>query len=309
MVTVFLVTAILSSGCSAIRESVGEGGYQAESPMVDSVEYEKSMVAEESMEMMAPEEDYYAEETVADAGNSDYTSTPEISGKVIKTAWLEIEVEEGKFEEVFFAISGLANTNGGFVASSNTYSDDDGNPTSGNVIIRIEQNNFDGVISKIKALGTVRSIQLGGEDVTQEYVDLESRLRNLNAQEEILLDLMGQSESVSDSIEVQRELNYVQEEIEIVKGRMNYLDNMVSYSTINVYLQEPVPITPSSGNGFLDAIKRGARGALTVIKGIILVFIVSAPILAVIGIILLIIWLSLRARNRRRAAKASERNK
>lgn len=295
-----IATGLFVSGCSALQESVGFEG--AAPTAVDSAEYEKSMAMEEAM---APEMEY-PEEMVAEAGAEDYTSTPQISGKVIKTAYIELEVEKGDFQDVFFDISRLAEANGGFVSNSNTYSDEDGNPTSGSLTLRVEQTNFDSVIDKIKALGTVRSIQMGGQDVTQEYVDLESRLRNLQAQEEVLLDLMAQSKDVSDSIEVQRELNYVQEEIEIVKGRMNYLDNMVSYSTIDVYLSEPTPITPPSGSGFLDAIRRGARGALTVIKGILLVFIVSSPILAVIGIILLIIWLSLRARNRRRAARARQ---
>jgi len=126
-------------------------------------------------------------------------------------------------------------------------------------------------------------------------------LKNLQAQEQVLLGLMDKSTNVSDSIEVQKELSNVQGEIEVIKGRMNYLDNMVSFSTIDVSLAEPQAVTDSSGGGFLGAVKRGARGALTVIRGMATVLIVMSPILILIAIILIIIWQSLRARNRKRA--------
>ena len=71
----------------------------------------------------------------------------------------------------------------------------------------------------IKAMGTVNNISMSGQDVTEEYVDLESRLRNLKVQEEVLLDLMEQSKSVEDSIQVQRELSNGSGEIEVSAGK------------------------------------------------------------------------------------------
>jgi hypothetical protein len=157
----------------------------------------------------------------------------------------------------------------------------------------------------IKEMGTVKSISMSGQDVTQEYVDLQSRLKNLNAQEEVLLDLMKQAKNVKDSVEVQRELSLVQGEIEIIKGRMNYLDNMVSYSTIDVSITEPTPITSSSGNSFIDAIRNGLRGALNLLRGMVMALIVISPLVVIAGIILIIVWQSIRARNRKRAKKTS----
>jgi hypothetical protein len=77
---------------------------------------------------------------------------------------------------------------------------------------------------------------------------------------------------------------------------------MVSFSTIDISLAEPQAITSAQSGGFLDAVKRGASGALTVLKGMTVVFIVISPILVIIAIILIIIWQSIRARNRKRAA-------
>ena len=87
------------------------------------------------------------------------------------------------------------------------------------------------------------------------------------------------------------ELSYVMEQIEVIKGRMNYLDNMVSFSTIEVYMHEPEPITTSSGWGFVEALKKGLRGAVTVFNGILIFFIAASPILAIIAIILAIVCL------------------
>ncbi|MCL4417185.1 MAG: DUF4349 domain-containing protein [Actinobacteria bacterium] len=240
--------------------------------------------------------DYYAQE-----GTADYSKTVAASGKIIKTANIQLEVNKGEFEKKFFEIATLAEANNGFVSNSQSYSDSEGKLTSGMITIRVEQKNFDAVINKIKQLGTVKSVQLGGTDVTQEYVDLESRLKNLQAQEQVLLELMKKSVKVTDSIEVQRELSNVQGEIEVIKGRMNYLDNMVSFSTIDISLAEPQAITESTEGGFLGAVKRGARGALTVVRGMTTVLIVMSPVLILIAIILIIIWQSLRARNRKRA--------
>ena len=222
---------------------------------------------------------------------------------VIKTAYIELEVEEGKFEDVLFKITNLAEQNGGFVSNTYSYSDSEGNLTSGSITIRIPHNKYNSAIDRVKDMGEVDSISVTGQDITQEYVDLESRLRNYEAQQDILLDLMAQSKKVSDSLEVQNELSNVQEQIELIKGKMNYLDDMVSFSTIEVYLYEPEPIKTTSDWGFVEALKRGLRGAVTVFNYIIMVLIVTAPVWILAGIIAIIVWQAIRARNRRRAKR------
>ncbi len=257
----------------------------------------KAVSFEEAPAMEIAEGDF-----AADRDESQYSDAPNtIDRKVIKTAYLTLEVGDGKFEKALFDLTRLADNNGGFVSNTQSYSDADGKLTSGSITIRIPHNKYNSALDLIKDMGTVESITVSGQDVTQEYTDLESRLRNLDAQEEILLDLMSQSKDVGDSIEVQRELSYVMEQIEVIKGRMNYLDNMVSFSTIEVYMHEPEPITTSSGWGFVEALKKGLRGAVTVFNGILIFFIAASPILAIIAIILVVIWLIVRSRRRKRA--------
>ncbi len=291
------VASLIFTSCGIFfrSESYDDEGYYEET---------KAVALEEASAMEMLEGDFAAEEESVYVDDARYSDTPNTTErKVIKTAYLSIEVGVDKFEKALFDLTRLADNNGGFVSNTQSYSDADGDLTSGSITIRIPHDKYNSTLDLIKDMGTVESITVSGQDVTQEYTDLESRLRNLEAQEVILLDLMSQSKDVGDSIEVQRELSYVMEQIEVIKGRMNYLDNLVSFSTIEVYIHEPEPITTSSGWGFLEAFKRGLRGAVTVFNGILIFLIAASPILAIIAIILVVIWLIVRSRRRRRAKK------
>ncbi|GFP23569.1 hypothetical protein HKBW3S09_01034 [Candidatus Hakubella thermalkaliphila] len=189
--------------------------------------------------------------------------------KVIRNAQTSLEVEEGKFSETFDRIVLLAESVGGWVSSSDSQAWE-GELASGTVVIRVPAKNFTSVLTQIKAMGKILSINIQGSDVTPEYVDLESRLRNLKAQERILLELMGKAETIGDTIAVQTQLSYVQQEIEIIKGRMQYLDDLVAFSTIQAYLTEPEvkerePIEWGFGDAFYSALKMFVE----VIQGVI----------------------------------------
>ncbi len=297
LISTILLLGTIFSGCFIAERA--EGASFEEKAYIEESDAMMSEVAEAPAMEMSGE---FAEEEMAvqdDGVQYSDTQAPD-ERKVIKTAYLEVEVEKGKFDNVIFKITALAEQNGGFVSSTQSYSDSDGNLTSGRITIRIPHNQYNSALEKVKNMGTVTSISISGQDVTQEYVDLESRLRNLEVQEEVLLGLMRQSKTVEDSLQVQRELSFVQGEVEVLKGRMNYLDNMVSFSTIDVFLFEPEPIAISTGWGFLDAMKRGLRGAVTVFNGFMVFLIAASPILVAIAIILIIIWQVIRARKRRR---------
>ncbi len=294
-----LVTGIISAGCfrSAATATSDEAEAPREMPAMEEVPAQGEMTAAEGSATL--------EEKAADTDNTTQYGETVIAGdrKVIKTAYIELEIEKGKFDETLFALTSLADQSGGFVSNSQSYSDSEGNLTSGYVTIRVPSNNYNSALDRIKQMGTIKSISSSGQDITQEYTDLESRLRNYQAQEDVLLELMKKSTKVSDSIEVQRELSNVQEQIEIIKGRMNYLDDMVSYSTIDVAFHEPEPITTGDGWGFVEALKRGLRGLVTVFNALVVALIATAPVWILIGIILIIVWQAIRARKRRRARR------
>ena len=295
-----LFMAFVLSGCSSARSSAEtaskaadnfQGGAVAETSMsgTPSITVADAVTASDS-----------GSELYTEAGSADAATLQVINTKLIKNATIQIEVEKGSFEKVFFQVASLAEQNKGYVSNSQSYSDADGNMTSGQITIRVDKANFDAVLNKIKAMGKVQNVNITVSDVTQEYVDNESRLKNLDSQRTSLINLMEKSATVKDSIEIQRELSNVEGQIEIIKGRQNYLDNLIAYSTIDITLAEPQAITESNQGGFIGAIKRGAIGALTVIRVIATGLVAISPLLVIAGIILIIIWLSLRARNRKR---------
>ena len=290
------VFGMILAGCKAAA---------AEAVMEETAIYREpeALMVEEAQAEMATEEDFAEEEKIAGDAEVQYGEVP-VAGdrKVIKTAYIELEIEVGKFGSTMFGLTNLAEQNGGFISNSQSYSDSEGNLTSGSITIRIPSNKYNSALNRVKEMGTVKSTSSSGQDVTQEFTDLESRLRNFEAQEEVLLDLMGESKKVSDSLEVQRELSNVQEQIEVIKGRMDYLDDLVSFSTIEVYFHEPEPITVA-GWGFVEALKRGLRGAVNVFNWLVVAIIITAPLWILTGIILIIVWRVIKARKRRRARK------
>lgn len=292
-----LVFGMIFTGCSKSateEEAAGEDRSYGEP--------EAAMVEEAAVMEMA--EEYAEEEKIAGDAEVQYGEVP-VAGdrKVIKTAYIELEIEVGKFESTMFGLTNLAEQNGGFISNSQSYSDSEGNLTSGSITIRIPSNKYNSALNRVKEMGTVKSTSSSGQDVTQEFTDLESRLRNFEAQEEVLLDLMGESKKVSDSLEVQRELSNVQEQIEVIKGRMDYLDDLVSFSTIEAYFHEPEPIKTAGDWGFVEALKKGLRGAVNVFNWLVVAIIITAPLWILAGIIIIIVRQIIRARKRRRVKK------
>ena len=107
----------------------------------------------------------------------------------------------------------------------------------GNVSVRVPAQQLDEAVRRIRALGTrVDWESSTSQDVTDEYVDTNSRLRSLRATEEALLNLLNQADDVEDALEVQRELTFLQAEIESLEGRIKYLEQTAAFSLINVTL-------------------------------------------------------------------------
>lgn len=298
MMAVIVLLSLIGTGCGA-SSAIQEEMFPAETPAAEAPAYNESV--EKEMDYASAES--AATEEMAEAGAADYINTPPMERKIIKSSYIELGIETGQFQDTLFEITRLAEQHGGFVSNSESYSNAEGMLTSGRATIRVPSDRFDQVLDIIKAMGTVNNISMSGQDVTEEYVDLESRLRNLKVQEEVLLDLMEQSKSVEDSIQVQRELSNVQGEIEVLQGRLNYLDNLVSFSTIEVYLTEPTTVRESSSWGFFDALKRGARGAVRVFNGLISGIIIMSPVVVFLAIIGVIIWAIVRSVKRRRQRK------
>ena len=132
---------------------------------------------------------------------------------------------------------------GGDVLSSRVYGGE--GPVSADLVLSVPSGEFEAALETLRGLGRqVTTDAVKGQDVTEEFVDLESRERNLLAAEDSLLTLYDRAENVDDTLEVQRELTLVRGQIEEVQGRMQYLEDRTATSRISLTI-EPVSTSVS----------------------------------------------------------------
>ncbi len=158
-----------------------------------------------------------------------------VERKIIKSGRLELLVAD--LDAAVDQIRRLAEEAGGFVASQSFTTEPTG-WRQGQVSVRIPSPGFDGAIEELQKCGQVAHLYIGTEDVTEEFVDLEARLRNLEREEEVLLDLFKRPSKLPDVLAVERELARVRGELEQAQGRLRYLKHKVSLSTIDIDLNE-----------------------------------------------------------------------
>jgi hypothetical protein len=172
-------------------------------------------------------------------GDADVYATqaelPLAQERVIKTADVRLDVADGTIGRALREGREIAEAAGGFLLSTSI---DGRGQRSGEFTVRVPAERFEETLSALEDLGEIAGEEVRGEDVSQEFVDLEARLRNATAQEEVLFRLYDRSQSIADTIRVQRELEDVQLEIERLRGRLRYLEDRTDLSTITVLLFE-----------------------------------------------------------------------
>ena len=199
----------------------------------------------------------------------------EVDQKIIKTGSLSLTV--ASVAETSPKIVVLATSVGGYVQNSSVSEDLDGTH-SGNVIVRVPSNTFETTVSAIKALASVVNVEsTNGQDVTEQYTDLGAQLRNAQAQEAQYLAILKQAKTVDETLNVQQYLSNVRGTIESLQGRIKYLSNATSYSTIDVSLSEKPGIrVPTKGFDIVSTIKEAAQALVAIAQnlGIALVWLV-----------------------------------
>lgn len=173
---------------------------------------------------------------------------------IIRTVDLEVEVSN--LQDVVESVSGLATRLGGWVVRS-----DLSQKHFGGITIRIPSGRLDEVVSEIRGLAIeVKSEVSTSRDVTDEYVDNQARLRNLEATEAALLTLFNNAKKVEDALMVQRALTDVQGQIELLTGRIKLIEQTVAFSLVNVTLRlKPAELFVEGGVGMTTGVGQPIR--------------------------------------------------
>jgi hypothetical protein len=187
-------------------------------------------------------------ETETDAGKvvSEVSTDP----MIIRQAQLQLNVKD--FEKAEQNIGKKVNEYGGYIVESNVYREDE-ESVSGNITVRIPAKHFQEFLTATEGeAADILKRTVTGQNVTEEYVDLKSRVKSKRAVEERLLDFMGDAKKTEDLLKISSDLAVIQEEIELIVGKMNYLENQTSYSTIDITMYENRVIVPELDNKDLD---------------------------------------------------------
>jgi hypothetical protein len=240
-----------------------------------------------------------------DATTTANASAP-VERKIIRNATLTLEVEQPP--KAMQTIASVAEARGGFVVTSDSVRHVGTKGAKSyevvTVEIRVPAAQFDAALAEIRAAGSATAQKITGKDVTEEYIDLEARLRTQKALEAQLMEIMKRAQEVEDAISVQRELTNVRTEIERVEGRRRFLENQSSLSTISVTLQPPAPLVSTTGffQGVGAAFGEGIDIAAQVTLFLIRVALALLPVAIFIGLPAYFILRYLVRRARRRPA-------
>jgi hypothetical protein len=117
--------------------------------------------------------------------------------------------------------------------------------SSGNLVLRVPSKSLRKVMDELADYGVVDQRSLQAADVTAEFTDIDSRIRALTETQKQLLELLQKARTVQEALEVRQALDGINSELEVLKGRMRQLDNMISYSTLTLTLYERGPNTPT----------------------------------------------------------------
>jgi len=280
LVVAFVILALISSACASRGASSLEPtyGYAAE----------KAAISPES--------------PVDDAVHSDASAGERM---IVRTSQLSLVVED--VEESLSEIKAVVSVLDGYVSDTRLWRQDE--QLRGSVTVRVPSELLDDALAKFKALSVrVEGESSSSQDVTEEYTDLGARLRNLEATEEELLELLTtvreRMEKAEDILAVHREVTSIRGQIEQLKGRMQYLENTASMGAVTIELIPDVLARPISVAGWQpggtlgNALRSLLRTLQFAADAAIWVVFYVLPVAAILVIPFVAVWLIWRRRRR-----------
>lgn len=298
------LAAALLTGCGSankLAESAYDGGYydmasNGAYATDDIYGYEPAASAEAPEMVQDAEYDMAAEEAGSASGSAESPRVQDTNRKLIKNVNMEVETEE--FDTLLNKVEQKVNGLGGYVESSYTYNGSSyygSNSRNASMTIRIPAEKLDDFLSEVSESSNVISRDENVTDVTLQYVDMESHKKVLLAEQDRLLELMEQVETIEDIITLESRLSEVRYQIESMESQLRTYDNQISYSTIYLNINEVTKLTPVKeqstwekiSTGFVDSLYGVGKGILN----FVIRFIIGLPYLVVWAVVIFIIVL------------------
>lgn len=234
-------------------------------------------------------------------GESQNSSKVETNRKLIKRVQMDVETKD--FEELIISINSKVESLSGYMESSeingNTYFDEN-KSRHGRMVIRIPSSNLNSFITTVKELGNVTNSSDSAEDITLQYVDVESHKNALIIEQERLLDILRDARKLEDIIKIEERLSKVRYEIGSYESQIRTFDNLVDYSTISLNISEVQHITPVENKTVFQRMQSGLETTLFDMKigaqNLAVWFVTNFPYLLIWAIIIAVAVVIIRKR-------------
>lgn len=255
-------------------------------------------------------QDSYVEsayETAEAEGNQENGEIVFSDRKLIKTVNMHIETEH--FKELTESLYTKVSTLGGYVENYRTEGEE--GYRSSYMVVRIPQNQIDTFLETVEGQSNITYKQESVEDITLDYVDLESHKKMYQKEQERLLELLEQAETIEEIIRLEERLTEVQYQLESMESKLRLYDNKISYSTVCLNISEVERYTPQEQKNTWEQIKTGfSENVYRVVKGIknfCVSFVIYIPIIVVwiiiIALFAIIVKYSIKIYDRRMEKK------
>ena len=290
----FIFLLILIAGCSAGSEEKSSDMTNSNTAKMDSAE---SSGGEQA--------DLYNSENDKSERTEDSAKTIKVQNQmVIYQADLQLRVK--KFDQTVRSLEEKVLKYGGYITESNV-SKEGNEEVSGSIKIRIPQKYFQAFLHDAeRQAAEVLHRNITGQDVTEEYVDLESRLKSKRIVEERLITFMKGAVKTEDLLKISADLAVVQEEIEAIEGKMKFLENQTSLSTVNITLYEKTVVIPAIDKDKLNTwektkkqFMKSTNMLLVGLSGLVVFILGNIPVLAILGVLALLLFYYLKIRKNR----------
>jgi len=231
----------------------------------------------------------------APADTTTVPPVPVVQGpRVIRNASLTVEVRNSQFDNVLTKLIDLSASEGGYVSGSDAVSDTSDRIRTGTITFAVPADKYEETIKVLRGYGTVQSFHATSQDVGGQYADLQSRLKNAEAQRDAMLALLSRATSIGDIVNIQNQVGQIEGQIEQLKGQIDYLDHATSYSTIQVTLREAAVVAPRPQDdlGLQGALHNAVTDFFVTIDFLVVALGALAPylLLALLGFGAFTIW-------------------
>lgn len=229
---------------------------------------------------------------------------PQDDRKIIYNATLQLESKE--YDTTLATLLKAATDAKGYVQSSSEGGSAESGSRWANYTFRIPSAGYTGFLNSASGAGNLVQKSETTQDVTAEYVDIEARLESLRTQETRLLEMAAKAEKLEDLLTIEEHLSQIRYQIESYTGQQKVYDSLISYSTVEVSLQEVrlfTPTSPSFGSRVSAAFSGSWAGFVNGTQSFVIGFIYLLPTLLVLAVLVLAAVLIVRTVKKRRPVR------